>query len=152
MERTGKSLKKSELEILHELPRDSSDKTIKLFGMLYESTVSFLKSHSLKLNMPEESITRTLVEGKSFVSIKYFDYAIVHVCRNYVWTTNVTDSRCHERCYKRISVPFTFVISICTTSNLLRINSFSLRKHKIHFLSQMCLKKFEEITVLRVRM
>ncbi|EFN64637.1 hypothetical protein EAG_08280 [Camponotus floridanus] len=65
MERTGKSLKKSELEILHELPRDNSDKMIKLFSMLYESAVSFLKSHSLKLNMPGESITRTLVEGRA---------------------------------------------------------------------------------------
>lgn len=71
MERNGKSLEKSELEIMNELPRDSSDRTIKLFSMLYDSTVSFLKSHSLKVSMPEGSISRALVEGKSFVSIKH---------------------------------------------------------------------------------
>ncbi|CAL1685960.1 unnamed protein product [Lasius platythorax] len=64
MERNGKSLEKSELEIMNELPRDSSDRTIKLLSMLYDSTVSFLKSHSLKLSMPEGSISRALVEGR----------------------------------------------------------------------------------------
>lgn len=78
VERLGKSLEKSEMEIMNELPRDSSDRTIKLLSMLYDSAVSFLKSHSLKLSMPEGSISRALVEGKSLVTIKYFDYAIVY--------------------------------------------------------------------------
>lgn len=79
VERVGKNLEKSEMEIMNELPRDSSDRTIKLVSMLYDSAVSFLKSHSLKLSMPEGSISRALVEGKYFVSIKNFDYAIVYV-------------------------------------------------------------------------
>ncbi|XP_015114460.1 uncharacterized protein LOC107039393 [Diachasma alloeum] len=63
MERSGKSLK-TEIEVLNELPRDASDRTMKLFSMLYDSAVSFLKSHSLKINMPEESVSRALTEGR----------------------------------------------------------------------------------------
>ncbi|EZA55597.1 hypothetical protein X777_03852 [Ooceraea biroi] len=65
MERAGKSLEKSEQEIMNKLPRDSSDRTIKLLGMLYDSAVSFMKSHSLKLSMPEGSISRAMVEGRA---------------------------------------------------------------------------------------
>lgn len=65
MERSGKSLKaENELEMLNELPREASDRTLKLVTMLYEGAVSFLKSHSLKINVPEESISRALVEGR----------------------------------------------------------------------------------------
>ncbi|XP_066581963.1 uncharacterized protein [Prorops nasuta] len=64
MERSGKSLK-TEVEIMNELPRDTSDRTIKLASMLYESAMSFFKSHSLKLSMPEEgSVSRALSEGR----------------------------------------------------------------------------------------
>ncbi|XP_072749534.1 uncharacterized protein Osi14 [Anoplolepis gracilipes] len=65
MERTGRSSQKSESEILNELPRDMTDRTIKLFSMLYDSTVAFFKSHSLKLNMPEGSVSRSLGEGRA---------------------------------------------------------------------------------------
>jgi len=65
VERAGKSLEKSELEMMNELPRDNSDRMIKLVSMLYDSAVSFMKSHSLKLSMPEGSVSRALVEGKS---------------------------------------------------------------------------------------
>ncbi|XP_063988822.1 uncharacterized protein LOC135168499 isoform X2 [Diachasmimorpha longicaudata] len=63
MERSGKALK-TETEVLNELPRDSSDRTMKLLSMLYDSAVSFFKSHSLKINMPEESVSRALIEGR----------------------------------------------------------------------------------------
>lgn len=66
MERIGKSLKVNEQEVMNELPLESTDRTIKLFNMLYDSAVSFMKSHSLKLSMPEESISRALIEGKAF--------------------------------------------------------------------------------------
>ncbi|XP_011646084.1 uncharacterized protein LOC105432820 [Pogonomyrmex barbatus] len=64
MERTSKSFDKTEVEIMNELPRDTSDKVVKLLSMLYDSTVSFMKSHSLKLSMPESSISRALIEGR----------------------------------------------------------------------------------------
>lgn len=49
---------------MNELPRDMSDRAIKLATMLVESALSFMKSHSLKLSMPEEgSISRALDEG-----------------------------------------------------------------------------------------
>jgi len=70
VERAGKSLEKSELEMMNELPRDNSDRMIKLVGMLYDSAVSFMKSHSLKLSMPEGSVSRALVEGKSSCSLQ----------------------------------------------------------------------------------
>nr|XP_003705498.2 PREDICTED: uncharacterized protein LOC100879932 [Megachile rotundata] len=65
MERTGKDLK-TEVDLMNELPRDTSERAIKLVGMLFESAMSFLKSHSLKLSMPEEgSISRALDEGRA---------------------------------------------------------------------------------------
>ncbi|XP_034179321.2 DUF1676 domain-containing protein Osi14 [Osmia lignaria lignaria] len=65
LERNGKDLK-TEVDIMNELPRDTSDRAIKLASMLYESAMSFLKSHSLKLSMPEEgSISRALNEGRA---------------------------------------------------------------------------------------
>ncbi|KZC11133.1 PREDICTED: uncharacterized protein LOC107189237 [Dufourea novaeangliae] len=64
MERSGKDLK-TEMDIMNELPRDASDRAIKLATMLYESAMSFVKSHSLKLSMPEDgSISRALSEGR----------------------------------------------------------------------------------------
>jgi hypothetical protein len=84
VERAGKSLEKSELEMMNELPRENSDRMIKLVSMLYDSAVSFMKSHSLKLSMPEGSVSRALVEGKSFScflqldkKLKWSNYAIV---------------------------------------------------------------------------
>jgi len=64
--RFGKSLEMNEVEIMNELPRESSDRMIKLFNMLYNSAVSFMKSHSLKLSMPEGSMSRALIEGKFY--------------------------------------------------------------------------------------
>lgn len=50
---------------MNELPRDASDRAIKLMGMMFDSVMSFVRSHSLKLSMPEEgSISRALDEGK----------------------------------------------------------------------------------------
>lgn len=66
VERIGKSLKINEEEVMNELPVESTDRMIKLSNMLYDSVVSFMKSHSLKLSMPEESISRALIEGKSY--------------------------------------------------------------------------------------
>jgi len=66
VERIGKSLEMNEVEIMNELPRESSDRMIKLFNMLYDSAVSFMKSHSLKLSMPEGSMSRALIEGKFY--------------------------------------------------------------------------------------
>ncbi|XP_033340380.1 DUF1676 domain-containing protein Osi14 [Megalopta genalis] len=64
MERNGKDLK-TEMDIMNELPRDASDRAIKLVNMLYESAMSFVKSHSLKLSIPEDaSISRALDEGR----------------------------------------------------------------------------------------
>lgn len=67
MERVGKSLEKTEVEIMNELPHESSDKIIKLSKMLYDSVVSFMKSHSLIFSKPEGSISRALIEGKTFL-------------------------------------------------------------------------------------
>jgi len=64
MERTGKSLEKTEVEIMNELPRESSGRMIQLFNMLCDSAFSFINSHSLKLSMSENSISRALVEGR----------------------------------------------------------------------------------------
>ncbi|XP_015585294.1 uncharacterized protein LOC107263024 [Cephus cinctus] len=69
MERTAKAHSpiKSEAELMNELPRDATDRTIKLASMLYESAVSFLKSHTLRISMPEggqDSIARSFVEGR----------------------------------------------------------------------------------------
>ncbi|XP_076241651.1 DUF1676 domain-containing protein Osi14 [Calliopsis andreniformis] len=64
MERSGKDLK-TEVDIMNELPKDTSDRAIKLASMLYESAMSLMKSHSLKLSMPEEgSISRAFSEGR----------------------------------------------------------------------------------------
>ncbi|XP_077271664.1 DUF1676 domain-containing protein Osi14 [Temnothorax americanus] len=65
MDRIGKNLKTNEEEIMNELPHESSDRAIKLVNMLYDSVVSFIKSHSLKLSMPEGSVSRALVEGRA---------------------------------------------------------------------------------------
>ncbi|KAL0105070.1 hypothetical protein PUN28_016602 [Cardiocondyla obscurior] len=62
LERIGKSLKTNEEEIMNELPRDYSDRAIKLLNMLYDSTTSFMKSHSLRLSMPEGVTAR---EGRA---------------------------------------------------------------------------------------
>ncbi|XP_043266011.1 uncharacterized protein LOC122405387 [Colletes gigas] len=64
MERSGKDLR-AEMDIMNELPNDTSDRAMKLISMLYESAMSFMKSHSLKLSMPEDgSISRALSEGR----------------------------------------------------------------------------------------
>ena len=64
MERNGKDLR-TEVDMMNELPRDASDRAIKLMGMMFDSAMSFVKSHSLKLSMPEEgSISRALDQGK----------------------------------------------------------------------------------------
>ncbi|XP_011880752.1 PREDICTED: uncharacterized protein LOC105569163 [Vollenhovia emeryi] len=64
-ERIGKSLKINEKAIMNELPEDMSDRTIKLFNMLCDSAVSFMKSHSLKFRIPEGSMSRALNEGRA---------------------------------------------------------------------------------------
>lgn len=64
VERTGKALK-SEVEVLNELPRDASDRTLKLVTMLYESAAAFFKTHKLQMDALEDgSFARSLVEGK----------------------------------------------------------------------------------------
>ncbi|XP_015525065.1 uncharacterized protein LOC107228200 isoform X2 [Neodiprion lecontei] len=64
MERGGKVLE-TETELINELPREVVDKTFKLASMMFESVVSFLKSHSLKLSLPEGSIARTIEEARA---------------------------------------------------------------------------------------
>lgn len=65
MERNGKDLR-TEVDMMNELPRDASDRAIKLMGMMFDSAMSFVKSHSLKLSMPEEgSISRALDQGRA---------------------------------------------------------------------------------------
>ncbi|XP_011703628.1 PREDICTED: uncharacterized protein LOC105459371 [Wasmannia auropunctata] len=64
MERIGKNLETNEIEIMNEISRENSDSMGILFNKLIDSTVSFLKSHSLKLNMPKSLIPRTLNEGR----------------------------------------------------------------------------------------
>lgn len=63
VERSGKALE-SETEVMNSLPREATDRIIKLANMLYDNTMSFLKSHSLKMSMPEGSVARALEEGK----------------------------------------------------------------------------------------
>ena len=46
---------------MQELPRDSTAKTMKLATMIYDAAESLLKSHSLKVNLPE---ARSFDEGK----------------------------------------------------------------------------------------
>ncbi|KYN39956.1 hypothetical protein ALC56_05724 [Trachymyrmex septentrionalis] len=65
MERHSRNLEMNEKKIMNELPYDSTDRVIKLLNMLYDSTVSFTKSHSLKFDMPEGSISRALTEGRA---------------------------------------------------------------------------------------
>nr|XP_046487912.1 uncharacterized protein LOC124221714 isoform X1 [Neodiprion pinetum] len=64
VERGGKMLE-TETELINELPREVVDKTFKLASMMFESVVSFLKSHSLKLSLPEGSIARTIEEARA---------------------------------------------------------------------------------------
>ncbi|XP_034949934.1 uncharacterized protein Osi14 [Chelonus insularis] len=64
LERSGKSMK-SETEVMNELPKDSSERALTLGTMLYDSIISFLKSHSLKVHFPEETIARTITEGRT---------------------------------------------------------------------------------------
>ncbi|KYQ59802.1 hypothetical protein ALC60_01187 [Trachymyrmex zeteki] len=65
MERLSRNLEMNEKEIMNELPREITDRMIKLSIMLYDSVVSFMKSHSLKLDMPEGSVSRALTEGRA---------------------------------------------------------------------------------------
>ncbi|XP_001602919.1 uncharacterized protein LOC100118229 [Nasonia vitripennis] len=64
VERSGKSLK-PETELMNELPRETADRTLQLINMVFESAVSFLKSHSLNINMPEGSVSRAMTEGRA---------------------------------------------------------------------------------------
>ncbi|KAJ8684356.1 hypothetical protein QAD02_020148 [Eretmocerus hayati] len=64
MERDSRSLK-SETELLKELPRGVSDKSQQIAEMFYEAAHSFLKSHSLKVELPEGSMSRALDEGRA---------------------------------------------------------------------------------------
>ncbi|XP_011163927.1 uncharacterized protein LOC105198785 [Solenopsis invicta] len=72
MERSSKSLTINEVEIMNELPRDNSDKITKLSNMLYDSAISFMKSHSLKLSLPEGSVERALSEGRAKIKKMIF--------------------------------------------------------------------------------
>ncbi|XP_043497057.1 uncharacterized protein LOC122520834 [Polistes fuscatus] len=63
MERSAKSLK-TELDVMNELPKDTSERALKLFSMIYDSAVAFMKSHSLKLSIPEEFNSRALTEAR----------------------------------------------------------------------------------------
>ncbi|XP_035729594.1 uncharacterized protein LOC118444922 [Vespa mandarinia] len=63
MERTAKNLK-TELDVMNELPKDTSDRAFKLVSMLFDSAMSFMKSHSLKISMPEEFSSRALTEAR----------------------------------------------------------------------------------------
>ncbi|XP_015173229.1 PREDICTED: uncharacterized protein LOC107064733 [Polistes dominula] len=63
MERSAKSLK-TELDVMNELPKDSTERALKLVSMIYESAMSFMKSHSLKLSIPEEFNSRALSEAR----------------------------------------------------------------------------------------
>lgn len=62
MERSAKNLK-TELDVMNELPKDTSDRTLKLVSMLFDTAMSFMKSHSLKISLPEEFSSRALTEG-----------------------------------------------------------------------------------------
>ncbi|KAK2579917.1 hypothetical protein KPH14_007597 [Odynerus spinipes] len=63
MERSAKSLT-NELDAMNELPKDTSDRALKLVSMLFDSAMSFMKSHSLKLSMPEGFSSRALTEAR----------------------------------------------------------------------------------------
>ncbi|KAL2746248.1 hypothetical protein V1477_004618 [Vespula maculifrons] len=63
MERSAKNLK-TELDVMNELPKDTSDRALKLVSMLFDSAMSFMKSHSLKISMPEEFGSRALTEAR----------------------------------------------------------------------------------------
>ncbi|XP_023313925.1 uncharacterized protein LOC111693483 [Trichogramma pretiosum] len=52
VERTSRALK-SESEVMSGLPTDYVEKTLALATMMYENAANFLKSHSLKLNIPD---------------------------------------------------------------------------------------------------
>ncbi|KAL7296215.1 hypothetical protein TKK_0010752 [Trichogramma kaykai] len=52
VERTSRALK-SESEVMSGLPKDYVEKTLALATMMYENAANFLKSHSLKLNIPD---------------------------------------------------------------------------------------------------
>ncbi|EGI57644.1 PREDICTED: uncharacterized protein LOC105153526 [Acromyrmex echinatior] len=65
-ERLSRNLEMNEKEIMNELPHENTDRMIKLLNILYDSVVSFTKSHSLKFDMPEgNSISRALTEGRA---------------------------------------------------------------------------------------
>ncbi|KYM94425.1 PREDICTED: uncharacterized protein LOC108781230 [Cyphomyrmex costatus] len=64
MERLSRNLEINEKEIMNELPRENTNRMIKIFNMLYDSVVSFMNSHSLKFDMPEGSVSRALTEGR----------------------------------------------------------------------------------------
>lgn len=82
MERNGKDLR-TEVDMMNELPRDASDRAIKLMGMMFDSAMSFVKSHSLKLSMPEEgSISRALDQGKTFYYPSIIEERHAHPLRN----------------------------------------------------------------------
>lgn len=111
MERAGKDLK-TETDMMNELPREASDRVMTLASMLFEAANSFIKSHSLKLSMPEEgSISRALTEG-NFLSRAMIETRLL---RN---TSHPDDAPTRHR-YERIKLfgePFTFVISIRTAA------------------------------------
>lgn len=65
VERNGKSLT-SETEVLNELPRDITDRTLKLANMLFESAMTFFRTHSLKVSMSDETVSRAINEGNQF--------------------------------------------------------------------------------------
>ncbi|XP_011154249.1 uncharacterized protein LOC105192071 [Harpegnathos saltator] len=64
MERTAKNLQ-SEQALLNKLPQEDSTRMATLLSMLYDSAISFMKSHSLKFNMAEISIPQILAEGRA---------------------------------------------------------------------------------------
>ncbi|XP_043472561.1 uncharacterized protein LOC122505152 [Leptopilina heterotoma] len=63
VERNGKSLK-PETEVLNELPRDITERTLNLANMLFESAMTFFKTHSLKVSMSDETVSRAINEGR----------------------------------------------------------------------------------------
>ncbi|KAH0557713.1 uncharacterized protein LOC123271891 [Cotesia glomerata] len=74
LERSGKALE-SETDLMNALPRENADRALKLAAMIYDSAVSFFKSHSLKINVPEQSISRALTEGRA--KIKKFALPLI---------------------------------------------------------------------------
>ncbi|KAL7296216.1 uncharacterized protein LOC106649211 [Trichogramma pretiosum] len=70
VERTGKALK-SESEIMSELPADSTEKAMAVATMMYDNAANFLQSHSLKVDMSEDSVVgRVLKDPTSLFSHK----------------------------------------------------------------------------------